>query len=440
MPFSIQHLNAILASIGQVNGLWVAYSGGVDSHCLLNFIIKNKFQLIDIKGVIHIHHGLHPAADQWSDHCRTICKNYGADYRMIKVEPESAGKGVEQAARDARYRAFESILGSNEALLLAHHRDDQAETFLLQALRGAGPQGLASMPAWRPLGRGYLVRPMLDITREQILNYAADEGLEWIEDDSNYNEHHERNYLRNTVMPIIRQRWPAASRTLARAADQSASLVEMTANEISALASALHGSQPDTLSVSRLMSLNARQASHIIRSWLRSRQMALPGSDLMDELLAQIRVGPDRQIRLRWANQEARRFQDDLYVIPCLSEPAPGGWQHQWRLPESCEIPELGGTLAVSRADGDGVAVKHCHQSLTIRPRSGGEKIRPRGQAHHKELKKLYQEAGIPPWVRERLPLIYRGKQLVAVADLWTSDELAPAKNEPGYIFHWQSV
>lgn len=439
MPFNLHQLSGLLESIAPVKRLWLAFSGGIDSRVLLHHTISHRDQLPLIAGAIHVHHGLNKHADQWATFCQTTCDSYGLACKLVRVDARATpGQSPEQAARQARYTAFSDIIESGDVLLLAHHQDDQAETFLYQAIRGAGPHGLSAMPEIKPFNEGYLLRPMLNISRRDIHAYASENQLNWIEDESNNDTSVDRNFLRKVIFPQLQERWPAVSRTLSRSARHSATLAQEADKLLQETLQDIQGKHANTLSITRLMQHPLARAALLVRSWIRHLGLPMPSELHIDELLKnQLYAAADRQINVNWPDVEVRRYQDDLYFMPPLPAIQQTGWQHHWSVTQPCEIVELGGTLEAISVQGQGLAARYCDQALVIKPRSGGEKCRPVSRDHHHDLKKLFQEAHITPWDRARLPLIYVGDQLAAVADRWVCHEFSAHADEPGYLISW---
>ncbi|TNF92539.1 MAG: tRNA lysidine(34) synthetase TilS [Gammaproteobacteria bacterium] len=439
MPFQRNHLTTLLDRCESVNRLWVAYSGGVDSHVLLHQVHAIREALPEVAGAIHVHHGLQTDADDWAQHCTEICQSLDIPINIIHMDASPIqGKSPEQAARDARYKAFKQLLNVGDVLLLAQHQDDQAETFLLQALRGAGPKGLSAMPTVKRFESAWLVRPMLENSRTQILEYARQHDLSWVEDKSNKDTAIDRNYLRHEILPRLKQRWPAAASTLARSARHSASLSRLTENLIDTELPLLVGSQGNTLSISRLKNLRHDLAATMLRAWIEKSGFPNPAARHIDQILRKQITSDDHTASLvNWPGVEIRRYRDDLHIMHPLQQLPEQSWIHHWQLPEPCTIPELHGTLIAEKATGEGIAEKFCLHGLRVQPRSGGEKCRPAGRAHHQTLKKLFQDKGIPNWIRDRLPLIYYQDKLAAVGDCWICDEFAAKDTEPSYQIRW---
>jgi tRNA(Ile)-lysidine synthase len=374
---------------------WVGFSGGLDSTVLLHLARRRGLE----PRAVHIHHGLHPDADTWQSHCERLCAAWELTLEVCRVTVVDTGHGPEAAARDARMQVFRALLGPRETLLLAQHQDDQVETLLLRALRGAGLEGLGAMAPSRPLGAGRLCRPLLDQPRQALRDYARAEGLQWIEDDSNAELRFDRNYLRHEILPRIEARWPGYRSTLSRSAAQ-----------LRAVAAALpvaelkrrHSPVGDPGFALSTLPADPEAAKRALRGWLRELAMPPPPARRLEAFLRQLRTGKGAQ--LRCGPCVLQRYRDAVYcylVLPpvtALERPVTPG------LP--LQIPGIGSVLleGAPRASGP----------WTLRPRLGGERLlQPGGE--HLNLKTLFQGLGVPPWWRDRVPLLYRGDALQLV-------------------------
>ncbi len=416
--------------------LKVAFSGGMDSHVLLHALAGRE--TVGNKGglcAIHVNHGLHPEAGGWASHCERICRDLGVALEVVRVEVSDwAAVGPEAAARQARYAAFEQRLEPGDALLLAHHLDDQAETFLLQLLRGAGPAGLSAMPAEAALGPARLLRPLLEVSRDDIRDYASRHGLEFLDDPSNRELRYDRNYLRHEIMPRIQKRWPAAARTIARAAGHQASLARI-ARELGAKALG-PADGGVTLSCGALSGLSPDAARLALRAWLEGRGFTPPSKALLDRILNEV-VGaaPDAEPLVAWPGAEVRRYQGALFVMSPLPPAEPDrilAWdgRHPLVLPQ--------GRLSAMPAKGRGIsAALFSRDAVEVRFRRGGERCRPAGESRSTTLKAWFQRRGVPPWERDRSPLVFIGGELAAVAGGWVCDGYQCAEDEDGIMLEW---
>ena len=435
----LERLDALLAAHPEARRLVVGYSGGVDSHVLLHSLATHRDRWPERRlAAIYVDHGLQAASTAWGEHCGEVCRALAIPFRILRINARpTPGDSPEAAARRARYAALAAELGPDAALLTAHHRDDQAETLLLQLLRGAGPHGLAAMPAAARLGQGWLLRPLLDLDRADLLVYAREHGLRWIEDASNADAGFDRNYLRHHVLPLLRERWPAVNRTLARSARWCAETADWLDQEAAADLARVVTHRPDSLYIPVLGELSEPRQHNLLRYWLRQRGLPVPDHRQLGQILRDgLTARRDRQPCIHWPGGEVRRYRDTLYAMPPLA-PHDARQCFVWR-PGANGYPPLAlpgvGTLAWRETVGVGLRQSAlADAALTVRFRQGGEHFRPVGRRHGQELKKLLQKAGIPPWERERLPLVYRGEALLAVAGLGVVAEAATAPGEPGW-------
>jgi tRNA(Ile)-lysidine synthase len=442
--FSPEHLLHALSRLPGAERYWVAYSGGMDSTVLLHALNALRDALSADLGALHVDHGLSSAAGAWRCHCRDTCARLGLEFRDLRVDAvPGPGESPEAAARHARYRALAKQIGPGEALVTAHHRDDQAETLLLQLLRGAGPRGLSAMPAHAPFAGGFLLRPLLTYPRSALEAYAEQGGLEWIQDQSNFDVGFDRNFLRHRVVPLLRQRWPSLDRTLARAAEHQAEAARLN-DELAVLdaRSALgpaRGSQR-TLRTSVLQELGAARARNLLRHWLRQEGLFLPSARVLQRILDELlTTRVDAVPLVAWQGGEVRRWRGLLYAdLPRSGPAADSRAAAAWDLSGALEF--AGGVLTASRRRGVGITTALCRNGVEVRVRRGGERCRPPGREHSRPLKKLLQEQGIPPWQRGNLPLIFIAGQLAAVIGLGVCEGFRAGPEEEGVEVAWQSM
>jgi len=375
----------------------VAYSGGLDSSVLLHLLAQlPDYRRAGLRAV-HVHHGLHANADAWHAHCQAFCDTLGIALDVHRVEvARDNGLGLEGAARAARHAAFAQALQPGEWLALAQHRDDQAETFLLRALRASGSDGLAGMPAQRAFAAGQLWRPLLAQPRERLQAYARARALAWIEDPSNLDVHYDRNFLRHHVLPLLRQRWPQADAALARSATLSGEASALLAAQDDELLESMLDPGDAGLQLKALREQPPAQRARLLRRWV-SQHASLPlpaaGVTAIETQLLDAADGAC----FAWAGSEIRRWRDRLH----LRQPWPAwppDWQRDWTGQEPLALPD-GGLLRLLGADG-------FDAPLRVRQRHGGERLRLPGRAHSHLLKHLLQDAGIPPWQRSAMPLL----------------------------------
>ena len=408
----------------------VAYSGGIDSHVLLHLCQAAGLSL----RAVHIHHGLQVEADSWDAHCQATCSKMGIAYTRIHVDADpKPGESPEDAARNARYQALEQALQEDEVLLTAHHQEDQAETFMLQLMRGAGPAGLASMPLIKRFGKAYHLRPMLGFKQQHIQQYAEEHDLLWVDDPSNADTSYDRNFIRKEVMPALMQNWPNASEALSQAAalqQESLEVIEaMAAVDMSATA----GTQANSLSISRLLQLPPARQYNVLRYWIRNAGYDKPRRNILQEIVnSVIPAAADATPLVLWGDTEIRRYQDALYILPALNS-------HEihhiyaWDGEQSLYIDALNLELRLEQSLGRGLQQDAVARGLTVRFRQGGEQIRPQGRRHTHSLKKLMQDAGIPPWQRNRIPLLYIDHQLACVCGYWIAEMYSVDEDQYGW-------
>ena len=416
---------------------WLALSGGLDSCVLLHALHRLSSELSAEVKAIHINHGWDPKAQEWAHFCQAICNELGIPCQVIAIDARPPpGESPEAWARQRRYQAMERLLSQGEMVLTAHQQDDQAETLLLQLLRGAGPRGLAAMPRCIEFGPGWLGRPLLDFTRDELNAYAIQEGLSWIEDPSNRNTRFDRNFLRQEIIPLLKRRWPNLSRTLARAAiwqaDAARLLEDLARQDLEAVCSRQQG----TLSVEALMQLETERRNNALRFWFRNKGLPMPSADQLNQLCQDaLKAGWDATPCLRWRGAEVRRYRDNLYALPPLPPHDPK-IVLPWDLVTPLPLPL--GTLRAERVHGTGLkATLGDHKKITIRFRQGGEHCRLQGRLHTRSLKHLFQEAGIPPWQRDRIPLLYLDNKLAAVAGFWVCHPFGAEAEEEGWRILW---
>ncbi len=420
MVFSADSLHVELRLLPAVGRYLIAYSGGLDSTVLLHATAVLQQRLKAEIQAVHVHHGLQASADDWVEHCRFFCVQLNVPFRVLWVDARpQRGESPEAAARRVRYAALHSLVRAGTCLLTAHHQDDQAETLVLQLLRGAGPEGLAAMPSVTAFGEGYHARPLLEFRRKALVKYASQADLHWIDDPSNRNIRYDRNFIRCELMPLLRQRRPSVTCTIARAAKLQAEVSELVSTLAEMDKDVAAGSRSNTLSVSALKRLTPSRQINLLRYWIRDSGLPVPTSVQIARVQRELlEARPDTTPCLHWSGGELRRYRDDLYAMKPLSRHDP----HQvfdWNLTENLLIPHLDLVLNVAPLKAQGLIFHSFPTALSVRFRIGGERCRPRGRHHHHALKKLFQERGIPPWQRARIPLIYAGDRLVAVWGYW---------------------
>jgi tRNA(Ile)-lysidine synthase len=439
MPFSPDSLLQQLQRHPPAPAYWVAFSGGLDSSVLLYALHACINRLQAEIGAVHVNHGLQAHAAEWEAHCRRVCATLAVRYASLPVDATAApGESPEAAARAARYAALANWLPAGHCLLTAQHRDDQAETLLLQLLRGSGVHGLAAMPESSAFGNGSHLRPLLDYPRSELRTWALATGLPWIEDPSNLDTAFDRNFLRARVLPVLRQRWPAAASSLARSAGHCAEAADLVGQLAELDLQHVHGRHAGTLSVAGLDSLPVARCRNVLRHWIRAGTGSFPPASILVHILQDV-LGSRRDAEpcVRHARHEIRRYRDTLYLLP-RQPPLLPLEELPWSLTAPLPLPRAGGVLRVTPGTGCGIrkSMLDAH-AVQVRWRQGGERCRPAGRRHHHSLKKLFQAQGIPPWERERIPLIYLDDKLAAVAGLWVCEPFQAGPTDAGLRIDW---
>jgi len=433
-----KHVDRELArSVPRGARLTLGLSGGVDSTVLLDVLARrsSRYGL----ACLHVNHGISPNAAAWARFCRHLAAEYGLPCRVKKVDlAPYRSLGREGAARAARYAAFDAE--RTDFVVLAQHRDDQAETVLLQLLRGAGLSGLAAMPVVsraRGASRPVLLRPLLDVPRADIEAYARERGLQWIEDESNVDEGLARNFVRRRVMPLLRELAPAAGANLARSARYVAE-AEALLGELAA-ADAATCMEGDRLRVDVLRRLGGARARNLLRWFVRAQGLEVPGGAAADEMLRQVLdARSDAALRFDLGGASLRRYRGMLWLVPrAAAVPGSGDWI--WRGERVWRLPELGGTLRVGRVTGAGLRAAAAEAGqVTLRRRAGGESMRPRIGGPRRTVKRLLQEHGVPPWERESLPLVYCNDELVCLPGVAVEAAWQAGPGERGLRIAWE--
>lgn len=440
MPDSIldDHcLDDCLDALSGTGPWYVGFSGGPDSAVLLHLVAAWHRRRPDAPslGAVHVDHGLQPSSAEWSAHCARFCDAIGVP---LLQRTAVVLRGGEAGAREARYRIFADVLAAGGVLFLAHHQDDQVETFFLRLMRGAGAEGLAAMPERRALGRGILVRPLLGRSRAALENYARSRGLDFVEDPSNLDTGIDRNFLRTEVLPLIASRWPAYRSTVSRAAEHMATAVDLLRQTLD-LPPTLYSNAGDPgLSLDALPELNAAVAARRLRDWLRLAGCRAPDRAALEEFLRQLRhAAPDAAPRLDTGSYALQRYAGAVYLLPDFPCDAPAR-----PIPlapgESVAVPGVGHVSLVPASEGIFLGAGDAPH---LQWRRGGERCRLPGRRGSVSLKNYLRERELPPWWRDRVPLLWLGDELLAVGDLAvceSSRRRTGQAGEPLWRVAWQ--
>ena len=395
----------------------VAFSGGLDSTVLLA-AMQRLGPVFSVRAA-HIDHGLQTDSYKWEAHCSKTANALGVEYVSSRLQIENkSGCSLEALARDARYQALQDLLLPGEILLTAHHADDQLETLLLRVLRGSGVKGMRGISGFHRFGNGYLGRPLLHMTRREIEGIGIEWDLQWLDDPMNTDERFDRNFLRKKVLPQILVRWPSGGKTAERAARQMADAQEIL-DEVAELDSA-DTLNPARISQTTLLDLSASRQRNVLRHLIGRAGLPIPDSAQMGTLLKSLQVRrADAETQVQWPGGEGRIYRGVLHLFAPFGKGSGCNYIGEltefqpWSGPEGC--------IALVPTTGQGLPDAWVQKGLSVRFRVGGECFKPLGHNHSRQLKKWFQDTGVPPWLRGRIPLLYRDEQLVAVGDLWTA-------------------
>lgn len=437
MNFSADDLNAVLdAHLPRgTAGIVAAVSGGADSAGLLVTLCATGASCRGLPvRAVHVDHGLQPAAASFREACASLCKRLNVPLTVVEAPVASApGASIEAAARDARYAALASQLLPGECLLTAHHSEDQSETLLLQALRGAGLKGMSAMPICRPLGAGWHLRPLLDVSRRDLRSGAAG-GSTAVEDPMNADMRFDRSYLRHQVWPLIQQRWPGAAGALARTARHLAEAqVQLDRTAASRMAALRDG---DALSLQALRALDQADRMNTVRFWLCEAGAELPSTARLTEALRQMfDARTDHLPAIEWGTHALRRYRRRMYLTPAKLPRLEGLRRWEPSLGSTVDLKDLG-RLRWDLNWG-GIDAERLSGELLVRRRSGGETLKPAPRAKTQSVQHLCQSQGVLPWARDVLPLVFAGGALIAVADLWADARWCVPATRRGLCVVW---
>lgn len=440
--------------------LVVGLSGGIDSVVLLDLLRRlarsRKFEL----AALHVNHQIHPSARDWAKFCRALCRRHAIPLSVRTVEVPR-GNSLEAAARAARYLQYSTARG--HAVALAHNLDDQAETLLLQLLRGAGVKGVSAMPEIRIGARGLtieragssgekrgakealnpqssilnpkILRPLLETSRSEIAEYARARKLAWVEDDSNQNTGFDRNFVRHEVLPVIAARYPSYRQTLSRASRHFAEAAQLA----DACAMADAGECEQVLDLGLLHGLPALRVKNVLRYFLGRHGLLMPNARRLEECARQVmHAGAGARTSIRLEGGELRRYGNALHLVRLDAEPPPA-FERLWRGEKHWRLPELGGALSMTRRRGRGISMRRLAEgAVMLRVRGGGERLQPDAARPRRTLKNLFQELRIPEWQRDRLPLLFVGGALAYAAGIGIDAAFQAAVSEMGIVPEWQ--
>ncbi|HIF50114.1 MAG TPA: tRNA lysidine(34) synthetase TilS [Thiotrichaceae bacterium] len=416
---------------------WVACSGGMDSCVLLHLFYLNKSVINQDIEVLYVNHGLQEEANDWAEFCEEQCKQYGLYFRQLKINEDCPkGASIEAWAREKRYSLIEEVMNKNDVFFTAHHQDDQVETFFLQALRGAGPRGLASMPSIKKRENIFHARPLLNYSREKLKYYAEENKLIWQLDKSNSDYRYDRNYFRHKVIPVIEERWPAYRETIARLIKhQNESRVLLDDLGCSDIKLAQYKNTM-ALNLGVVKKLSLERQKNLIFSWLKELNLKYPGARNMEQIISDvIYSSTDKAPCVNWLDVEVRRYKNILYASNVMLQ-HDVSTEYQWKPDNILNV--LNETLIAKSDHGKGISkLKSKGANFVVRYRQGGEKIQPDRSSHSKTVKQLFQEQAVLPWFRDRVPLIYINGELAVIPGICIDARYVAEKDEASWDICW---
>lgn len=404
----------------------MGFSGGLDSCVLLHSLANNEVLHGKLLAV-HVNHGISANAQHWQTHCQDFCDKLNVPIQVATVNI-NVSSGIEEQARVARYRVFTNLLSATDCLLLAHHQNDQAETVLFNLIRGSGVNGLSGIPKQRKVSTGDLLRPLIDYTREDLLQYANFHKLAWVTDESNSDVSFSRNYLRQQIIPEISAKWPHAVSSIAECAEKCVEARDNLRDLALIDCPSLFATKQE-LNLNLLSGLSDRRIINVLRAWFEYNQVTSPSAQAYLQIINEvIRAQADKSPQFCFAGIMLRRFKNKLYILPATSlDLADVHWQN---FPSPLYLDD--GRVVYAKVADTGISVSN-PGSLWVRFRKGGETIRYKGQT--KKLKKLLQELEVLPWERALLPLLYVEEQLQVVLGMLVADETLSKDIRTKYIF-----
>jgi tRNA(Ile)-lysidine synthase len=414
--------SALAALAGRTPRVMVAFSGGMDSTVLVHLLVKQRRKLGSLR-LAHVDHGLQSASADWSRHCARLAHLWGVPILKLQARIVRGKASPEAAARDARYALLAQVMEPGEVLVTAQHRDDQAETLLLQLLRGAGVAGLAAMPEFAPFAQGFLARPLLAVARRDLEAAARAARLRWIDDPSNADTRFSRNFVRHRLMPLIREHWPGADKALARSAahmaEAAALLHERAAQDLARLADGAG------LSVCGLRTLPVTRRRNALRAFIAGHGVEMPEASRLREMSGPLLAASmDAQPEITWGEARMVRRSGRLELQKSREKPhefVAKSWRWQLDRPLNLDV----GSLTLLEDAAGPIDLSRLPPVLELRARAGGERLRPNPRARTQTLKSLLQNAKVPVEQRAILPLLFAKKRLIAAGDRWIDASIA---------------
>ena len=420
----------------------VAFSGGLDSSVLLHSLVSIP-EFKEKVFAIHVNHGLSPNSKSWIKHCDKFCSGLGVNFIPLTIELENS-KTNENILRQARYEAFFSCLKQGDVLCTAHHQDDHIETILFRILRGTGIKGLAGIEKYSQMEGIDLIRPLISYSKKDLLDYGNKFNVNWIEDESNEDVSISRNFIRKKVIPNLKNdNWPEYKNSISYLSSKAKEANEIL-DEIAFLDLKRCASESlDRLSILKIKELSHARAMNVLFTWLGINTHLGVSNKITDQVYKSIVLASENSNpvvtfgkRGESGSFQIRRFNNFLRHLPLTeTETLSNKKVWKWNTNNPLELPT--GTLSMQLSLGKGISTQLTEPGISIKGRIGGERCKPEGRSKSQKLKKLFQEYRVPPWVRDRIPLVYVGDQLAAVSDLWVCEEFVAKKDERGIVLSW---
>ena len=419
MPLNQSSVIKFFSNYTNILKFVVGFSGGLDSTVLLHIMHVLNLPL----HAVYVNHNLFKGSDDWEQHCKNICGELDIPLSIENVEIKKvAQSSLEEIARNARYQALFKFVSEDDALVTAHHKNDLVETLILQLMRGSGPPGLAAMQKDSSTKFGRQLRPLLESTREDLIEYATENNLNWVEDPSNEFMEFDRNFVRKEILPRLISRWPGALQTLTRVAELQANTLLCLRDLADIDLDIAKTDSSDVLNVEKLQALDLERLLNTLRGWISNHAMRVPSKKILEQIVKDIvcKQNIETSPVQTWGDGEIRRYREGLYLMKPLSEHDPSQ-EINWNLNQSIFIESIGVSLTRSDLEQHSVEIPDGAEELTIRFRQGGERLKSIGSKHHRSLKNLFQEADVPPWERDRIPLLYYQNKLISVLGYWNA-------------------
>lgn len=437
MALTTQSLSPLLNYLTKASRLYIAFSGGMDSHVLLHLCASVTAFKEKITAV-YVDHGLQKEAESWPKHCQTTAAELGVSFIALRVNASTRqGESPEEAARNARYKALKPLVDIDDLLLLAHHKEDQLETVLLQLFRGSGLRGLSGIPKRIEFGKGFIMRPLLEVSKLDMTDYAEKQQLNWVEDPSNQACNFDRNFMRHTILPLLKQRWPSLDKTVSRSAQHCSDAQQLLTESLRDLFNLAYNPFDQSIELKKLEALTSRQLNWVLRHWFETLRLKPPRQKVLQAIVEQlIQAAEDAIPKIQHQDHLILRYKQKLF---CLSAQTFQREPNRIVWPTQNTVLRLANGYSLTLVEAEsGISKKLWHTAkVTVSSRQGGEKIKLPGRKNHHDLKKLYQEAQIPPWERDVRPLVFLNEQLAAIAGLWVAEWAWSEGPDDCYQFNW---